>query len=194
MSEALRSFIAVKLPPETVERLRQAQARLRAADTTWKWVEPGCFHLTLKFLGAVPRVGLEAVWGSVCAALAGTRSFTVSLRGLGVFPNARAPRVAWAGIDRGAAELAGMAATVEEACAAHGFERERWAFTAHLTLGRAREPKPNPALAAVIEELSAVELGEAKVDRALLMKSTLTPKGAIYQMLEEKLLESGEAG
>ncbi len=194
MSEDIRSFIAVKLPSEIIENLRQAQERLRAVNSTWKWVEPTCFHVTLKFLGGTPPTQLEEVWQAVCKALVGTRDFTVSLRGLGVFPNARAPRIAWAGIDRGATELASMAAKVEEACVAHGFDRERRPFKAHLTLGRAREPKPNPALATVIEELAVVELGEGKVDRALLMKSDLTPKGAIYHIMQEQMLEHGEAG
>ncbi len=194
MREGIRSFIAVKFPPEIVENLRQAQERLREADRSWKWVESTSFHVTLKFLGETPQAKLEEVWRSVSQALAGTCDFMVSLRGLGVFPSIRAPRVAWAGIDRGASELAMMANKVEEACAAHGFEREKRPFKAHLTLGRAREPKPNPALAAVIEELAAVELGEGKVDRALLMKSDLTPKGAIYHIMQEYMLEHGEAG
>jgi 2'-5' RNA ligase len=193
MSETLRSFIAVKLPPEALARLAEAQARLCKAEPGWKWVDPKSFHVTLKFLGAVPRADLEALWRSVTEALAGAPAFAVTLRGLGAFPNLRAPRVAWAGIERGAAELTALAEKVEHACAALGFAGEKRPFAAHLTLGRAREPKPNLDLARAIEELAEVELGEAAVDRVLLMKSTLTPKGAIYEALAEHLLQTGEA-
>ncbi len=151
------------------------------------------FHITLKFLGYVEQSRLPALWDSVCTAVAKSRPFTMVLRGLGAFPNLRSPRVAWAGIEQGAAELTDLAAKVEQACARHGFELERRAFKAHLTLGRARRPAPNPGLAAAIEKLAAADLGDARVDRILLMKSRLSPRGAEYSVLEEHPLDHGEA-
>lgn len=192
MSDTIRSFIAVKMPPGAVDRLRQAQDRLRAAEAGWKWVDPDAFHITLKFLGNVEQSRLSALWESVCEAAAGSPPFTMALRGLGAFPNLDVPRVAWVGIDEGAAALVGLAAKVEQACELHGFEPERRPFRAHLTLGRARRPAPNPGLAAAIEELADADLGEAGVDRMLLMKSQLTPRGAHYDVLEEYLLDHGD--
>jgi 2'-5' RNA ligase len=192
VSEPLRCFIAVKLPPEATESLREAQARLRAAEPGWKWVNPDTFHVTLKFLGQVERERLQATWQSVSEAIGGTEEFTLALRGLGVFPNLRAPRVAWAGISAGADELTALAAKAEEACSQHGFERERRPFAAHLTLGRAREPGPNSALAAVVQEFENSEFGGGPVDKVLLMQSTLRPTGAVYTVIGEQALERGE--
>jgi 2'-5' RNA ligase len=174
------------------QALREAQARLRAVEDNWKWVDPESFHLTLKFLGNVERSAVPDLWASVSGALRGARRFTMQFRGLGVFPNPRSPRVAWAGIEAGAAELRELAAKVEEACSAHGFGRERRPFKAHLTLGRARRPEANPDLAAAVDEMTEADMGEADVDRVLLMKSTLTPRGALHDVLEEHLLDHGE--
>ncbi len=193
MGEPIRSFIAVKIPPESAERIGAGQARLRAAGADVKWVDPQSFHITLKFLGGVEKERLADVWQSVEAALDGTAAFTMRFRGVGAFPNPGRPRVIWAGIVEGAAELREMAARVEAACETHGFERERRPFRAHVTLGRVRRPAPNAALEAAMGEQTEAELGEARVDRALLMKSELTRAGAVYTILEETLLGRRES-
>lgn len=193
MSESLRSFIAVKMPPDAIDRLREAQDRLQAAEADWKWVQPDTFHITLKFLGDVERGVLSTVWESVCETIEGSPAFTMGLRGLGAFPNAHTPRVAWVGIDEGSEALVDLAARVEGACEQHGFARESRPFRAHLTLGRARRPRPNPPLTAAIESMAEADLGGAPVDRILLMRSQLTPRGAQYGVLEEHLLNHGEA-
>lgn len=192
MSDSLRCFIAVKLPPGAREGLREAQARLRAVEPNWKWVDPATFHITLKFLGQVGQERLEAAWREVTAAAEGMAGFPIALRGLGVFPNVRAPRVAWAGVSQGGAELATLAARVEQACGQHGFEREKRPFAAHLTLGRAREPGPSPGLAAIVKELAETDFGSGRMDRVLLMQSTLERTGAIYTVIGEQTLERGD--
>ncbi len=193
MSESIRTFIAVKMPSDAIDRLREAQDRLRVAEADWKWVTPDTFHITLKFLGDVEQSRISALWESVCGAVAGSRPFTMALRGLGAFPSVHTPRVAWVGIDDGSTALVDLAAKVEGACEQHGFPPESRPFQAHLTLGRARRPAPNPPLAAAIEQMAEADLGEAGVDRILLMESQLTPRGAQYEVLEEHLLNYGEA-
>ena len=56
MSELIRSFIAVRVPPAAAEQIGAAQQRLRPVDSAWKWVDPRSFHMTLKFLGALKHV------------------------------------------------------------------------------------------------------------------------------------------
>ena len=188
MTAQVRSFIAVSVPPEAAVNLRTAQDRLREADPGVKWVNPENFHITLKFLGNVDRRILTDLWHSVGEALNGTPPFTMRFRGLGAFPNADRPRVVWAGIGDGASELTQLATRVEEACAQHGFEREKRAFHAHLTLGRARRPGPSPALASILTGLAEADLGETDIDRTLLMKSELARSGAIDSVLEQQPL------
>jgi len=188
VSERIRSFFAVIIPPEAAERLRAAQERLRAADPSVKWVHPDTFHITLKFLGGVEPPRLSTLWPPVRQALEGSRPFALRFRGVGAFPNPKRARVIWAGTTDGAEELTKLAARVEGVCAEHGFEPESRPFRAHLTLGRVRQPGPNAALAAVMAELSEAELGEAQIERVVLMKSELTRTGAIYHILEEKPL------
>jgi 2'-5' RNA ligase len=192
MSDLIRSFIAVTVPAHSAEKLRAAQDRLRAANGSVKWVKPDGLHITLKFLGGVENDRLRAVWGSVTAALDGERQFIMRFRGVGAFPSAGRARVVWAGVAEGAHEMAELASRVERACAGHGFPREDRPFRAHITLGRVRQPRPNEGLAAAMAELADTALGEARVDRVVLMKSELRPEGAVYDVLEDKLLDQGD--
>ena len=186
--ERVRSFIAVAVPPGSAEGLREAQERLRAAEPRIKWVNPDGFHITVKFLGGVEAERLQALWRAAGEALDGVGAFVMRFQGVGAFPSLNRARVVWAGAADGAAELRSLAERVEQAAEKYGFEREKRAFAAHLTLGRAREAGPNPGLAAVMREMAAIELGQASVDRVLLMRSELTRQGAIYHELGHKLL------
>ena len=187
-SDRIRSFMAVAVPPESAEGLREAQERLRAVEPRIKWVNPDGFHITLKFLGGVEPQRLSALWNAVSEALDGLMAFTMRFRGLGAFPSANRARVVWAGVNDGADELIEIAKRIEQVGGKHGFEMESRPFTAHLTLGRAREAGSNPALAAAIQEMAGAELGQVRLDRVLLMRSELTRQGAIYHELEQKLL------
>jgi 2'-5' RNA ligase len=190
--ERVRSFVAVAVSPEAAGLIRAAQERLRAAEPGIKWVDGESFHITLKFLGEVERGRLKATWESVSEALAGVGPFTMHFRGVGAFPNLQRARVVWAGVAEGAEELGELAKRTEAACSEHEFESERRPFAAHLTLGRAREPGPSPALAEVMKELADVELGRAEVGRVLLMRSELTRGGAVYSELGRRELAADE--
>ena len=96
----------------------------------------------------------------------------------------------WAGVEQGRRELMELAERVEQACTTQEFAPENRPFQAHVTLGRVREPELNADLAAALEALVQEEFGEVKVDRVLLMRSQLTPKGPIYTVLNEEGLRS----
>jgi 2'-5' RNA ligase len=192
LSELIRSFIAIEVPQDTADAIREAQQRLRLADGGWKWVNPESFHITLKFLGAVAAERLRSLSRTAAESLSGVPAFGVALRGVGAFPNAHRARVVWVGVGDGAPELAALASKVEDACAAHGFEREKRPFHAHLTLGRARRPGTSSALADAMSSLGAVEFGEAWVARVLLMKSELSRSGPIYTVLSQIPLTGGD--
>ena len=76
------------------------------------------------------------------------------------------------------------------ALAALGFERERRRFAAHITLGRTRSARGREPLVQGLAALADEEFGEMTVERAALMKSRLTPQGAIYSPVEEFALAS----
>jgi len=173
-------------------RLAAEVDRLRPLARGVAWVSRDNLHLTLKFLGGVEPIRLDALAEALTTIVAGWPAFELTVRGLGAFPSRTRPRVLWAGVDAGAAALATLAAGVDDALASLGFSREARAFSAHVTLGRVREPRPNPRLA----EALAVEgaFGRQRVTRVCLMRSQLSPLGARYSELAEARLGPGPAG
>jgi 2'-5' RNA ligase len=123
----------------------------------------------------MPELG--AVLGE---AAAGVSPFELRLAGLGAFPSPTRARVIWAGARQGGEALGVVARRLEEALAGLGFPPETRAFSPHVTLGRVREPRRDPGLAAALTAGAERELGRLTVDRIRLMRSDLSPRGSRY--------------
>lgn len=174
----MRAFIAIELPASIREALAREQARFRAVGTDARWTRPEGIHLTLKFLGNI-SAQQEAQVKDALGRLDRVETFTVQVEGFGVFPNAKSPRVFWAGVEA-PPDLARLAAQVESAMARLGFPPEDRPFKPHLTLARFKAPRPQREL----ERLVAVEdnptLGSFEVSEFFLWESKLSPRGAEY--------------
>jgi RNA 2',3'-cyclic 3'-phosphodiesterase len=165
------------------QRLSAEIERLRQVAGGVGWVAPENLHITLKFLGRVEEARLVLVRACLDRAAAGIGPFEIAIESLGAFPAPTRPRVIWAGVDKGLEPLAALAGRVERELAEMGFAPEARGFTAHVTLGRVREPRRNPALATALERAGAITLGALRVDRLSLMRSDLSPAGARYTEL-----------
>ena len=137
-------------------------------------------HVTLKFLGQIEETRVGAVAEALASVAARTPAFALDVRGLGAFPTPSRPRTLWVGLEP-AAPLTALAREVDSALAALGFARESRSFAAHVTLGRVRESRRNPALAAALAR--ATHCGRLTVSRVSLMRSELHPHGARYTEL-----------
>jgi 2'-5' RNA ligase len=160
--------------------------QLRESRADVKWVTPANAHLTLKFLGDVDEEKIDEIAGKVSAACRGTRPFKMSLAGLGAFPNGRRPSVIWVGVEEGREFLSDLNEKIEKELEKMGFEREKRKFSPHLTIGRLRrQGQPGDLKDRLTADYRG---GDSTVDRVFLMKSTLTPKGPIYEELRETTL------
>lgn len=157
------------------------------------WVSTGNLHVTLKFLGHVAVSTVSGIEAALADAAATQAPFILGLRGLGAFPTPGRPRVLWAGTAEGAPAAGRLTAAVDEALAGVGFAREPRAFTAHVTLGRVREPRRNEALAAALAAGAHRDLGRVAVERVSLVQSRLSPSGARYTELRAQPL-AGPSG
>jgi len=124
----MRAFVAVEVPPPS------SDARRRAAPE----------HLTLLFLGEVPRERVELISDALTPVGANSSPFDVTLEGVGAFPSPERPRVVWTGATEGSEELVRLANDVRAALANEGDPTRREAtFVPHLTLFRVRSPNDN---------------------------------------------------
>lgn len=180
-AKPLRLFVAVDLSEKAREAVVRAIDPWRALLPKGRWVEPENWHVTLKFLGRTwPRL-LAAVEESCRDAAAGAAPFEVGLGGLGVFPGPSRARVLWAGLEDPAEGLAGLAGALDERLAAE-FPPEKRGFTAHLTVARFNPPVP---VREHVDSLAAtpVDAPTSRIDRLVLYRSHLSPRGARYESL-----------
>ena len=91
----MRLFVALDIDPEIRERIVAFRNQMRMLAPDVRWVGPETFHVTLQFLGETKKAD------EICRALKQVKSEAVQLtfRDTGFFPNPKAPRVLWVGIE-----------------------------------------------------------------------------------------------
>lgn len=186
--ETIRSFIALELPGDVKETVALIIKRLRPAQHRYvKWVSPEGTHLTVKFLGNISTVQIAQITDIMKTAAAKVPPLDLRLGGLGMFPNEQRPRVIWVALDGNTEPLAVMQREIEKALAPLGFAPENRAFTPHLTLGRVRDnatPEDRREIAGIVLGKKIDYNSSFTLRELSLMKSTLTPTGAIYSRLD----------
>jgi 2'-5' RNA ligase len=183
MSDTVRTFIAIELPPEVRAFLTECQERLNRAGGDVRWVRPDLIHLTLVFLGEVPADMLGDLEQAAREALAGFAPLELRVSGAGHFPPRGAPRVVWIGIEDLSGRLMAVQAALAKATGAFAEKVEDRAYTAHLTLGRVRSPKGARDLTGAVDAMSAHTGPTFSAGEVTIFKSELSPQGPAYTAL-----------
>lgn len=190
----MRAFIAIELPPEIKDFLAGLEKQLKSTSADVKWVEPANIHLTLKFLGEIDDIKYSQVKGIIEYAVKDKAIFNLRLHSLGAFPRISLPRVIWVGIDKGEVQTKEIAQILEEKTREIGIPAEERDFSSHITIGRVRSGLNKEKLIQRLQELQANPLKtenlEFPVTKITLLKSTLSPKGPIYEILKEASLKA----
>jgi 2'-5' RNA ligase len=189
MNDQIRTFIAVELPEPLKLCLKQVQNQLSSAcSSKTRWVEPQNIHLTLKFLGNVDISKIKEIEVSLREAASGIRPFSLNLAQLGAFPNLRNVQIVWLGLGGEIEILKDLQRRVESCLIPLGFPCENRPFTGHLTLARLKDyasQQERQELGDLIAR-TKIELNlPVEVKSVSLIKSTLTPRGPLYDRMCE---------
>jgi RNA 2',3'-cyclic 3'-phosphodiesterase len=175
----VRLFIAIEIPEEIKSQYAEAQEIIRSSRARLTLVQPADMHITLKFIGEVEGSRLPPIT-SALQAITGA-PFKLDLGSI-TLNSPRSPRVIWGDLhDPGACHT--LAGTVEKVLIPLGIPGEGRRFRPHTTLARIREFHPD-----IFEEVAGISsscTGSFPVDRFVLKKSELTPRGPIYTDLLE---------
>jgi 2'-5' RNA ligase len=168
----LRLFVGIRFPPQLKLRLSLLCSGVPAA----KWVDPGNFHLTLRFIGEVG----EDLAADIDAALARLRAlpFILQFAGTGCFGNGE-PRSLWVGVERNP-HLAALRDKIEHALVRTGLPPEPRRFSPHVTLARLKRPAPET----IVQFLAASARFRAeplRVEEFSLIASLQTKAGSVYE-------------
>ena len=186
----IRVFIAIDIPDDVRAAIGKAQALFKRADVGVKisWTKVENLHLTLQFLGNVEEAVAEKVKSALQSVAAQHPPFELTVYGAGVFPNERRARVIWVGCDDAEGKLSGLARAVHAALQPLGFEPEHREFSAHLTLGRVKLPRPDVALTRALDSLKNTSFGTLRAEAIHLFESRLHPEGSRYTKLSTHAL------
>ncbi len=168
----MRLFAAIRLPQEILPSVAKAAMPLDGALGA-RVLPQGSWHITLKFMGDMPDAKID----EIASALSSIKfaPFEVSLFGAGAFPSKGIPRAIWIGGEsQGAGELA---MKIESALSFLSLPKEH--FTLHLTVARSK------GVADIEDFLKTNDVGRFEARSFALMKSSLTPAGATYEVLRE---------
>ncbi len=185
----MRVFLGFKVEEEIKERVLELISELKRSGGVIKWVERENLHITLKFFGEIDKKELENIKAVCRKVIPSHKRFEISFKGTGMFPERnRIPRVLWIGSKRNPL-LYELYSELVSSFSKLGFPGERRDFVVHLTIGRVKRPDGFSGVKKVMEKKKELEFGRMVVDRISLFKSTLTPKGPIYKVLEEYKLK-----
>ena len=173
----MRVFIALPVPEAEKDDLILQTAGLRARYPELKWIGSQGLHITLNFLGEIEERMLPFLRTTMESAAMRMETFDLSLRGLSSFPRKGPPRVIFVPVIDGARSCIELQHRLSDTLESH-FPRERRRFTPHLTLARVKSGRaPDP-------ERESQDIGvNYRVDRVVLYRSVLTPRGAFYEEL-----------
>lgn len=178
----MRLFTGIDLPEHVLNVFERLLVSLRPTAHL-KWSPVYNLHITTRFIGEWPPERLEEMKAAL-QALPKRGPISIDFRGLGWFPNARRPRVFWAGIEAGT-DLNQLVHDTEMAIAPLGLDPEGREFSPHLTLARIKQPVPLDKLHHAIAKIESVEFASFQADRFFLYRSQPGSAGSIYTKLAE---------
>jgi len=164
----MRLFVGIKITPN--EDIRKVLADTKRLGL--RAVSAENLHINLKFLGEVDECRLEQIKQALDSTI-GFGGFEIELNSVGAFPDKSFARVIWIGIksDR----IAQLASLVDKELEALGFNREL-SYTPHITLARVAKKTDG------IDKLFCERgFGFQKVEKIVLVKSTLGQDGPVYE-------------
>jgi 2'-5' RNA ligase len=176
----MRLFVAIEIAPEIRDRIMEFVSRIKPQLAGARWSRPEGLHITLKFLGNVAtekRSAIESKLGKITA-----MQFSLGVGDVGVFPNPKSPRVLWVGL-KAPPDLALLAEQVDASMHPLGFERERRAFTPHLTLARFKESGKKADVSSALASVPKAGFGTMTATEFHLYESKLSPQGSRYGKL-----------
>lgn len=175
----MRLFIAFDLPKNIVEKLVGLQKQIGNELAQIKFVEPENMHLTLKFLGEVEESKVNDIINKLKTVK--FKPFLTSIAEIGVFPNEKFIRVVWIGL-KPFDPINDLHERIDSALS--GIFKKDDRFQAHITLGRVKFVKDRERLLSVLKAIKMNDITEPfRIEKFMLKKSTLTPKGPIYENL-----------
>lgn len=174
----IRAFLAIDLDDDLKPKINKIIKEFKGIDANIKYVDLANLHFTLKFFGDIDVDGIDLLSQKISDVAAQFEPFNIKIKGCGAFPNTNHIKVIWVGLEEDAI-LKDLHDKLDAEFKKLGFEVDK-KFSSHLTIGRMKSAKNKNKVKSAIESFEDIEIGEMKVEKIVLKKSTLKASGPIY--------------
>src|SRR5574341_2447866 len=175
----IRLFIAVEISEEIRKKLATFQDTLKKLDVDVGWVTPRNLHITLKFIGYIDEEKIDTVVTIIRESVTHIKPFDLQYVGVGAFPTNKNPRVIFANVINSGGFLTKIHERLDNQFMGLGIEHETRKFEAHLTVGRIKTRRNVGKLIEGLNSYNGFNFGSDHVAQVVLMKSDLSPEGAV---------------
>jgi 2'-5' RNA ligase len=179
----VRLFVAAPIQPEICINLDRTINVFKKTGADIKWVKPESIHITLKFLGETDEEKINNISDVLSDFEKQKGKLITEVKGIGFFPDSRRPRIIWAGLEEKPVYLAELASIMDAALSKLSFEKEKRAFSPHITIGRFRSNRSFNYLIKETDKMKTASFGIFEINEFNLYSSTLKPSGAEYKIL-----------
>jgi len=168
----MRLFLSINLKDNSLLRLEEWQNELKLRGIKGYWRRRDNLHVTLKFFGSVEKEKLRELIEAIGSAAERVEEFCLEIKGLGVFPNTKHPRILWAGLNNFSC-LPELQQEIERQCSNRGFFSEKRDFKPHLTLasggisGVSRQTLERGKSLTIQENIKEIYLMNSIVDKGI---------------------------
>lgn len=180
----MRLFIAIDVNMDIRKNLLQKVKIFQPFIKQGNWVKNDNIHLTIHFLGETPVEVLESLSVKTREVVGNIPVFKFTVHGFGIFEKHDKPAILWAGIIEKTGILFNLHNDLARMLTELNFFVDSRKFSPHITLCRIKSCD-SFSLRKEVERLRDVDLGWVDVKKINLMKSTLSPAGAIYEVVKE---------
>lgn len=174
-----RLFYAVDLPNELRDVLAPRALALRDLGRHIRPVGRHSFHLTLLFLGDQPEAAIPDFGETAKSAVGPARSCEIALGPVGFFP-----RVSFLTLTGELETLAMVSSVLKNGCESYLERPDTRPFKAHVTLARHKKNVSRTEKERITREFAEFEGRSWVANDLVLYESELTPRGAVYTVVE----------
>ncbi|EFC90579.1 2'-5' RNA ligase [Dethiosulfovibrio peptidovorans DSM 11002] len=190
----VRSFLALPIPEKLRVLAEELIVQGRREFRSPRWVRGEHLHLTLRFFGELEEKAYRRLAKSLKTAFSDAPSVEgMALGEVGCFRRKGSISVIWMAVEERDRQITRLAELAEKTAVETGLSPERRPFRPHMTLARCHGRSEDiVAYDCVRERWSPTPF--FPVEKALLLRSELTPTGPIYSVEGEYPLTTRRGG
>lgn len=178
----IRLFIALEIPKEIRTMVLDSAKQELTGNSELRWEDESKIHLTLKFIGDVPKKMVNGISSSM-QFIEKYSTMKCSLSSFGFFPDEIEPKILWAGVKPDNSIFALLNEINNELLKKFSIPVEWKKFKPHLTLIRLKSKLEKNQIESLIKKELPQETFVS--NSVILYQSILQPGGTVYKELKK---------